>query len=49
VLAMPLIMYGSEFLAMNRTVERITETVEIQFLRYVSGYTLKVQRSNMNI
>jgi hypothetical protein len=47
VMAVPMLMCGSENLAMNRA-DRTVEAVEMKFLRYVAGYTLKDQVRNDN-
>jgi hypothetical protein len=48
-MAVPMLMYGSENLAMNRADRRTVEAAEMKFLRYVAGYTHKDQVHNDNI
>jgi hypothetical protein len=48
VMAVPMLMYGSENWAMNKA-HRTVEAAEMKFLRYVAGYTLKDQVSYDNI
>lgn len=49
VLAVPLLLYGSENWVLNRSVKRKIETSEMQFLRRISGYTLQDHIYNMQI
>ena len=40
VLAIPVLMYGSENWFLNRSDKRIIEVAEMRFLRPMAGYTL---------
>jgi hypothetical protein len=49
VMAVPVLMYGSESWSMNRADRRRVEAAEKKYLRYVAGYTLKYQVRSDNI
>ena len=49
VLAVPLLTYGSENWALNRSGRRRIETAETRFLRRVSGHTLRDHIRNTTI
>ena len=48
-MTVPVLTYGSENWAMNRSDRRMIETAEMKFLRYVSGYTLRDHIKSDNI
>ena len=40
VMAVPVLMYGSENWSLNRSDKRKTEAAEMRFIRPIAGYTL---------
>ena len=46
VLAVPLLMYGSENWSLNRSDQRKIQAAEMRFLRPMSGYTLWDKKSS---
>ena len=41
VMAVPILMYASEYWSLNRSDKRKIEAAEIRFLRSLAGYTLR--------